>query len=156
MEIQAKKTSRKAYFHSSWLYLTGKFYATILSNFSWTEQTLMKDVLLGDEKRFLLSKSLGPVETKAILLCQPTVKTKMKSQWGCLSLKKKEPGNNQVSLQPSSVIKALGCLYLTEEKIRKFLGSNCFPQRDKSSISLTWVVPQNIKLNSTWVEGEKK
>lgn len=46
-DIQAKKTSTRAYSQSSLLYLTGKLYEiwNIPKQFSWTKQTFMKGIL---------------------------------------------------------------------------------------------------------------
>lgn len=85
-DIQAKKTSRKAYFQELLLHLTEKLFEiwNIPKHFSWTMQTFMKGILCASRwmrNGFCFLRSLGLVETKAILPCQSAVKTKTKSQW---------------------------------------------------------------------------
>lgn len=79
---QAEKLTSKNYYYI-WLESSMK-YETFLSNFSWTMQTFMKGILCASgwmRNGFCFLRSLGLVETKAILPCQSTVKTKTKSQW---------------------------------------------------------------------------
>lgn len=120
-------------------------YKTFLSNFFLNKSNIYEGpsmCFLINEKWFLLSKGLGLGETEVILPCQFSIKTKTKSQWGCLSLKKKESRNNW-GFFGNPIVWSL-FLHHWGKKIGKFLGSNLFPQRSKCSISLTCIFPQNM------------
>lgn len=81
-DIQAKKTSTKLISnHHYYIRLENSMkHETFLSNFSWTKQTFMKGILCASKwmRNGICFLRACLIEIKAILPCQPTVKTKTK------------------------------------------------------------------------------
>lgn len=108
-DIQAKKTSRKAYFQELLLHLTGKLYEIwnipkqfFLNNANIYEGHTM--CFWMNEKWFLLSKELGSSGDKSHFALPIHCKNKDQKSMGCLSLKKKELFGNPIVLSGPRVL----------------------------------------------------